>query len=42
MSQRITLMKPYSAYKREPTPSKDMLLTHVERGSPGGEYLRRF
>lgn len=36
------LTHPYSAYHRAPLPEEDRELTHVERGSPGGEYLRRF
>ena len=33
---------PYNAYHAQPVPPEDAELTHVERGSPGGEYLRRF
>ena len=32
----------YNAYHATPAPPEDVELTHVERGSPGGEYLRRF
>lgn len=42
MSNKVLLIKPYSAYEREQTPSEDAELTRVERGSPAGEYLRRF
>ncbi len=33
---------PYNAYHSAPTPAEDAELTHVAKGSPGGEYLRRF
>lgn len=33
---------PYSAYNNPPPPAEDAELTHVEHGSVGGEYLRRF
>ncbi|NDZ16893.1 (Fe-S)-binding protein [Variovorax sp. WS11] len=42
MSYKVLLIKPFSAYEREQTPAEDADLTHVERGSPAGEYLRRF
>ena len=32
----------YNGYYAAPAPAEDAELTHVERGSPGGEYLRRF
>ena len=32
----------YGAYHNQPVPPEDAELTHVEKGSPGGEYLRRF
>jgi len=41
-SQQSTLKTPYSGYLRSPTPSEDIELTHVERGSPAGELLRRY
>jgi nitrite reductase/ring-hydroxylating ferredoxin subunit len=36
------LRGPYAAYKRQASNGEDAELTHVERGSPCGEYLRRF
>jgi nitrite reductase/ring-hydroxylating ferredoxin subunit len=33
---------PYSGYVAGPIPDEDAVLTHVGRGTPGGEYLRRF
>jgi nitrite reductase/ring-hydroxylating ferredoxin subunit len=33
---------PYSAYLRRPAEAEDAELTHVGRGTPCGEYLRRF
>ena len=42
MSSKVLLIKPYSAYEREQTPREDADLTHVERGSPAGELLRRY
>jgi nitrite reductase/ring-hydroxylating ferredoxin subunit len=33
---------PYSAYLRGRLPAENAELTHVEAGSPGGEYLRRY
>ena len=42
MSQKTILIKPYSAYERERQPVENMELTHVEKGTPMGEYLRRF
>ena len=41
-SQRSILKTPYSGYLRPPTPTEDAELTHVERGSPAGELLRRY
>ena len=42
-TQRQFLTKPYGAYYNQPLPDEDALdLTHVEKGSAGGEYLRRF
>lgn len=41
-SQRSILKTPYSGYLRPPTPPEDTELTHVERGSPAGELLRRY
>jgi hypothetical protein len=32
----------YNGYCAAPTPAEDAELTHVGKGSPGGEYLRRF
>ena len=32
---------PYNGYFTAPRPPEDAELTHVERGSPGGDYLRR-
>ena len=40
--QKRSLTEPYSAYHRDALPEEDKELAHVERGSPGGEYLRRF
>ena len=42
MSQKVFLIKPYSAYERAQPPAEDADLTHVERGSLAGEYLRRY
>lgn len=42
MSQKVILVRPYAAYERAATPSEDAELTHVEKGSVAGEYLRRF
>ena len=33
---------PYRGYEQTGLPAEDAELTHVEAGSPGGEYLRRF
>lgn len=33
---------PYNGYYGAPTPPEDAELTHVEKGSAGGEYLRRY
>ena len=40
--QKHFLRTPYGAYHNPPTPEEDTELTHVERGSACGEYLRRF
>jgi len=40
--QKHFLRTPYGAYHKPPTPEEDAELTHVERGSACGEYLRRF
>ena len=40
--QKHFLRTPYGAYHNPPTPKVDAELTHVERGSACGEYLRRF
>ena len=42
MVRKVTPIKPYAAYERESVPTEDAELTHVERGSPAGELLRRF
>jgi nitrite reductase/ring-hydroxylating ferredoxin subunit len=43
MSQPRQFLKTrYGAYHNQPLPGEDVELTHVEKGSPGGEYLRRF
>src|SRR5690606_16285280 len=42
MEKKIVLVKPYSAYERDKTPAENADLTRVEKGSPMGEYLRRF
>ncbi|WP_076998062.1 aromatic ring-hydroxylating dioxygenase subunit alpha [Variovorax sp. KK3] len=42
MSSKVILIKPYSAYERQPAPAEDADLTHVERGSPAGELMRRY
>jgi phenylpropionate dioxygenase-like ring-hydroxylating dioxygenase large terminal subunit len=42
MNTKVILIKPYSAYDRASTPHEDAELTHVEKGSPAGEYLRRY
>ena len=40
--KRQFLTDPYSAYHNPALPSEDVELTHVERGSDCGEYLRRY
>ena len=40
--QKHFLRTPYGAYHNPQTPEEDTELTHVERGSACGEYLRRF
>ena len=40
--QKHFLRTPYGAYHNPPAPEEDTELTHVERGSACGEYLRRF
>ena len=40
--QKHFLREPFGAYHNPPTPEEDAELTHVERGSACGEYLRRF
>ena len=42
MERKAVLTKPYSAYERGALPAENAELTHVEKGSPAGEYLRRF
>jgi nitrite reductase/ring-hydroxylating ferredoxin subunit len=37
-----SLNTPYSAYLRRPAAAEDTELTHVGRGTPCGEFLRRF
>ena len=32
----------YSGYRRDPSPVPDLYMTQVSRGTPAGEYLRRF
>jgi phenylpropionate dioxygenase-like ring-hydroxylating dioxygenase large terminal subunit len=32
----------FAGYRRDPTPQRDLYMTQVERGTPGGEYHRRF
>lgn len=39
---RQFLTEPYSAYRNGPLPQEDVELTHVEKGSACGEYLRRY
>ncbi len=41
-TQTKLLTQPYSAYSRGALPEEDGELTHAGRGSPCGEYLRRF
>ena len=41
-TQRQFLTKPYGAYYNPVLPGEDAAATHVEKGSIGGEYLRRF
>lgn len=38
----IESREPYSGYVRRPATQENAELTHVEKGSPCGEYLRRF
>ena len=40
--KRQFLTEPYGAYNNPALPSEDIELTHVEKGSACGEYLRRF
>jgi len=40
--KRQFLIEPYSAYHNPALPEEDIELTHVEKGSACGEYLRRF
>lgn len=42
MKRKIFPLKPYSAYERGELPPEEAELTHVGRGSPAGEYLRRY
>ena len=42
MKKSTRLTEPYSAYHAAPLPAAEPELTHVEKGSLGGEYLRRF
>lgn len=42
VAQKQFLTKPYGAYLNEPLPAENAELTHVEKGSPGGELLRRY
>ena len=32
----------FQGYRSGPVPSENVELTHIDKGSPGGEYLRRF
>ena len=42
VTRKSFLTTPYSAYHSAPPPQENADLTHVEKGSAGGEYLRRF
>jgi len=42
LSDRPTHSKAFNGYYRDPEAKPDMFLAEVERGTPGGEYLRRF
>ncbi|WP_036185458.1 aromatic ring-hydroxylating dioxygenase subunit alpha [Marinobacterium lacunae] len=42
MESKSNLIYPYSAYDREPLPEENAELTHVEKGTSMGEYLRRY
>ena len=42
MSNKQFLKTPFGGYLQEPLPSETIELTHVEKGSPGGELLRRY
>jgi phenylpropionate dioxygenase-like ring-hydroxylating dioxygenase large terminal subunit len=42
MSNKQFLKTPYGGYHQEPVPSETVELTHVEKGTPGGELLRRY
>ncbi len=35
-------IRPYSGYHNQPAPNDDAFITSVGRGTPGGEYLRRY
>lgn len=35
-------IRPYSGYHNQPAPNDDTFITSVGRGTPGGEYLRRY
>ncbi|QTL02684.1 aromatic ring-hydroxylating dioxygenase subunit alpha [Aquabacter sp. L1I39] len=40
--QKQFLSKPFAGYLNGPIPEENAELTHVEKGSPGGELLRRY
>lgn len=40
--QKQFLSKPYAGYLNGPVPEENVELTHVEKGSTGGEMLRRY
>lgn len=42
MSGKQFLKAPFGGYHNEPLPQENVELTHVEKGSPGGELLRRY
>lgn len=42
VAQKQFLARPFSGYDAGPLPTENAELTHVEKGSPGGELLRRY
>ena len=42
VAQKQFLTTAYGGYLKQETPSENVELTHVEKGSPAGELLRRY